>query len=151
MNKIATGNISMKPRWYFVLGSSLMILGLVSSSISAIFLTNLSFFLLRQHGPGAWKLQLILESFPLWIPLLAFFGIAIGIFLLKKYDFSYKKNFYLIIGTFVIAIILGAFIIDLTKINDTWFRQKPMRRFYQQLEIESYSMPTGRGMQNGRR
>lgn len=132
MNKISAGHIIMKPRWYFVLGSVLMGLGLVAASIGTIFLINLNFFLLRQHGPmGELKLQLMLESFPWWIPLLAISGIAAGVFLLKKYDFSYKKNFALIASIFIIAIILAAFLIDLTGINDTWFRQGPMKRLYQ--------------------
>lgn len=132
MAKITAGSINMKPRWFFVLGSVLMMLGLVSASIGAIFLMNLLFFSLRQHGPmGEWRLQLILKSFPWWILLLAIAGIASGIYLLKKYDFSYKKNFALIAGVFVIALILAAFLINLTGINDLWSRQRQMRRIYQ--------------------
>jgi len=136
MNKISSGHITMRPRWYFVLGSILMGLGLVAASIGTIFLINLNFFLLRQHGPmGELKLQLMLESFPWWVPLLAISGIAAGVLLLKKYDFSYKKNFAPIASIFIIAIILSAFLIDLTGINDTWFRQGPMKRLYQKQRI----------------
>jgi hypothetical protein len=75
MTKITTGDINMKPRWFFVLGSASMIIGLVASSISAIFLMNLLFFSLRQHGPmGEWRLQSMLESFPWWVLLLALGG-----------------------------------------------------------------------------
>ncbi|MBU1033695.1 hypothetical protein KKI22_01965 [Patescibacteria group bacterium] len=135
MTKITTGAINMKPRWFFVLGSISMILGLVSASIGAIFLMNLIFFLLRQHGPmGEWRLQLMTENFPWWILLFAVGGIVSGIYLLKKYDFSYKKNFSLIAGVFVIALILAAFLINLTGINDLWSRQGSMRRFYQRYQ-----------------
>jgi uncharacterized membrane protein YdcZ (DUF606 family) len=140
MNKISAGHIIMRPRWYFILGSTLMGLGLVAASIGAIFLINLNFFLLRQHGPmGELRLQLMLESFPWWIPFLAILGIATGVFLLKKYDFSYKRNFTLIASFFVIALILAAFLIDLTGINDTWFRQGPMKRLYQNQRINQQS------------
>lgn len=135
MTQITAGTINMKPRWFFVLGSVSMILGLVSASMGAIFLMNLMFFSLRQHGPmGEWRLQLMLESFPWWVLLLAIGGILSGIYLLKKYEFSYKKNFSLISGVFIIAIILAAFLIDLTGINNLWFRQEPMRRFYQRYQ-----------------
>lgn len=144
MAKITTGAINMKPRWFFVLGSISMILGLVSASIGAIFLINLIFFLLRQHGPmGEWRLQLMTENFPWWILLLAVGGIVFGIYLLRKYDFSYKKNFSLIAGVFVIALILAAFLINLTGINDLWSRQGSMRRFYQRYQpATSQETPT---------
>lgn len=146
MTQIATGNIQMKPRWFFVLGSISMMLGLIAASISTIFLMNLIFFLLRQHGPmGEWRLQLMLESFPWWILPLAVGGILSGIFLLKKYDFSYKKNFSLIAGVFVIAIIFAAFLINLTGINDLWSKQEPMRKFYQRYQpnnAQDSSTPT---------
>lgn len=132
MTKVKSGQITMKPRWYFVLGSLLMSFGLIGLSIGAIFLTNLSFFFLRQHGPmGEWRFQLMLESFPWWIPILAILGIVAGIFFLKKFDLSYKKNFSLIITAFVAAIVLAAFIIDLTGINDVWFGQGRMKGLYQ--------------------
>ena len=149
MAKITAGTINMKPRWFFVLGSVSMMFGLVSASIGAIFLINLIFFLLRQHGPmGEWRLQLMLESFPWWILLLALGGIVSGIYLLKKYDFSYKNNFSLIVGVFVVAIILAAFLIDLTGLNDFWFRREPMRKFYQRYQpnnMRETSFPEHRG------
>lgn len=74
----------------------------------------------------------MIETFPWWIPALALIGVTIGIFFLRKYDFSYKRNFSFIVVAFVAAIILAAFVVDLTGINDTWFGQGPMRRLYQQ-------------------
>jgi len=133
MKQITAGKISMKPRWYFILGSLLTFIGLVSSVILAVFLTNITIFLLRRHGPmGQWRLQLILTSFPWWAPILALMGIISGIWLLKKYDFSYRKNFWLIIAGFVLAIFLSAFILDNLGLNELWSRQGPMRRFYLQ-------------------
>jgi len=153
MTQITAGNIQMKPRWFFVLGSVSMMLGLVSASVGAIFLMNLLFFSLRQHGPmGEWRLQLMMESFPWWVLLLAIGGILSGIYLLKKYDFSYKKNFSLIASVFIIAIVSAAFLIDLTGINDLWFRQGPMRKFYQRYQpnnAQNSPTPAYRGkMQN---
>lgn len=135
MAKVKSNEISMKPRWYFVLGSILVMTGLVGFSIGAIFLTNLTLFLLRQHGPmGQWRLQLMLGSFPLWVPILAVVGVVLGIVMLRKYDFSYKKNFWLIIAGFIVSIILAAFVLDYLGLSDIWSRQGPMRRLYQQTE-----------------
>lgn len=135
MAKVTSHEIAMKPRWYFVVGSLLLVAGLVGSSLGAIFLTNLTLFLLRQHGPmGQWRLQQLLSSFPLWIPIVALAGIILGVAILRKYDFSYKNNFWAIIGGFVITILLTAYVINLLGLNDQWSHQGPMRRFYQQIE-----------------
>lgn len=152
MAKVKSKEILMKPRWYFVLGSILTLIGLVGFSIGAVFLVNVTLFLLRRHGPmGQWRLQLMLSSFPWWIPVLAIVGVIVGIWLLKKYDFSYRKNFPLIIAGFILSIVLAAFILDYVGLNDLWSRQGPMRRFYQQIEGETPAIPRRPGagrMQN---
>lgn len=143
MEKIKSEKISMRPRWYFLAGSVISFVGLVSFGLLATFLINLSFFLLRQHGPnGQWRLELILSSFPLWIPLLAFGGISLGIWLLRKYDFSYRRNFKLIVLAFIVSILATAFLLDYTGLNDIWMSRGPMRRFkpqnQKQIMINSY-------------
>jgi hypothetical protein len=149
MAKVQSGAIVMKPRWYFVLGTVLMSAGLVGLSIGAIFLTNLSFFMVRQHGPmGEYRLQLMWESFSWWIPALAIAGIGAGVWLLKKYDFSYKKNFGLLLFGFVLSILAAAFIIDCSGLNDTW-SQGPMRGFYQRLQNQDSDLPQSQGQRKG--
>ena len=90
MAKITSNEVAMKPKWYFVVGTVLGLTGLISTTIVAVFLTNLTMFLLKQHGPnGPWRLQQIIDSFPLWIPILAFAGVIGGIVMLKKYDLGF--------------------------------------------------------------
>ncbi len=148
MEKINSEKITMRPRWYFILGTVLSLVGLVGSGLVAVFLTNLTIFLLKQHGPnGAWRLQQILESFPLWIPLLAVVGIVGGVSILKKYDFSYQKNFKSIVLMFISAILLVSFFLSYTGLDNLWMRQGPLHRFYEQNQAPN-SSPTFRG--NGR-
>lgn len=150
MAKINSGQIAMKPKWYFVLGASLSIVGLVSFGIVATFLTNLTIFLLRQHGPnGQWRLQQILESFPLWVPILAIVGTVLGVWMLKRYDFSYRKNFWLIISAFILSIVLVAYFLDYTGLDNIWMRQGPMMRFYQN-NSQFQENPGGMGQGRGR-
>lgn len=133
MEKVTRDEIVMKPKWYFAVGSALMMAGLVSSGLLATFLFSLMMFLARQHGPnGQWRLQLILESFPLWIPILAISGLALGLWMLKKYDFSYQKNFLLIALGFIFSIILTAFLLNYTGLDNIWMKKGPLRQFYQQ-------------------
>lgn len=146
MEKVSSNEIKMKPEWYFVLGSTLMVIGLISFAIVAIFALSLLLFLIKEHGPmGEWRLQIILDSFPLWIPLLASAGIGLGVYLLKQYDFSYKKNFVIITLVFVASIILAAIVLHYTELSTVWFRQGPMRRFYMQNKMEGSSFKRGQG------
>ncbi|MCX7589813.1 MAG: hypothetical protein N2Z85_02650 [Patescibacteria group bacterium] len=121
----------MRPKWYFFAGSLILFIGVVSSTVFSIFLINFLFFILRKHyGPMyQYKLQFILSNFPWWILIIAVFGIIIGIKLLKEYDFSYKKNFLLIVGGYILAIIFSAFIIDFFNLNKFFYGQG-WRKFY---------------------
>lgn len=146
MDKVMSGQLAMKPKWFFAAGSILSLAGLVGLSISAVFLTNIIIFLVRKHGPmGQWRLETMLGSLPWWIPVLAVLGIAGGIWFLKKYDFSYKKNFLLIIAGFVLSIIITAWAVDRLGLNEALSRGGQMRRFYQQMERQDNLLPRGRG------
>ena len=136
ISQIKTGKIEMKPKWYFIIGSLILFSCLVGLSMGIIFLVNLNIFLIRRNGPlMPWKLQTILSTFPWWIPITAIFGTISAICLLKKYDFSYKKNFLLLITAFVISIFLAGFLLDKIGLNEVLLKGR-MRRFYQNIELQ---------------
>lgn len=94
----------------------------------------------------------MVNNFPWWIPVVAIVGIIVSVWLLKKYDFSYKKNFPLIVVGFILSIIIAAIMIDNFGFNEKWSKRGPMRRFYQQLETrEEFSPGNLRGKENGQR
>lgn len=130
MAKIQDGQIRMKPKWFFVLGSLSAVVGLIASIISSVFLINLIIFLLRKKGPGIGKLNLMFDTFPWWIPFVAIAGVILGIFILRRYDFSYKKNFVLVIFGFIVAVIIASLVIDYLGINDVLTKIGPINRFY---------------------
>lgn len=131
MSKVASGEIKMKPHWYFWLGSVLGVISLMVFSLVSIFLLNIMFFSLRQHGPMfSWRLQQLLSTFPWWIIPLAIAGIFCSIWLLKQYEFSYKKNFSAIVLVFISVLILTAMAIDQLGLNELWSRRGMMRGFY---------------------
>lgn len=138
MDKVLSGEVKMKPKWYFVLGSLASFVGLVGMIIGAIFLTNLTFFYIKKQGPGTARISMMLESFPLWVPILAIALVILGIWMLKKYDFSYKNNFIVVAITVVTAIILSALLIDYLGLNEQWAKRGPMRRFY--MEDSNYRL-----------
>lgn len=128
MSQIHLGKAKMKPRTYFVIGSILAFVGLISSVIVSTFLVGLIRFSLRTHGPmGQYRFDQIISSFPWWTTILAVLGLFIGIWLIRQYDFSYKKNPWVIILSFVLAIVVAGCIVDMTGLNDTMFRYGPMR------------------------
>lgn len=137
MSQISSGKIRPLPRWYFVLGSILSLFGLVGLIIFAIFITNLIFFMLRSHGPMfSTRLTQIINSFPWWLVILASMSIIGGIFLLKKYDFSYQKNFRLIIVLFIISVIFSAWVIDNLGLNESLLRKNQFKPFYQRFQLD---------------
>ena len=128
MQKINQGEIKMKPKGYFILGSILTFTGLVATVIVSTFCIGLISFSLRAHGPmGEYRLDQILTSFPWWTLFLAILGLTLGLWLIRLYDFSYKLKPVLIISGFILAIIIGGYIIDITGVNDVMFRQGPMK------------------------
>ena len=145
MSRVTSGEIAMKPRWYFVAGSVFVLLGTIAAAVAVAFLINLIIFLIKKQGPGYGRLAIMFESFPFWIPILAILGIGIGILLLRKYDFSYKKNFLLMIIGFIATVAIAGFVIDGLGLNDIWSRGGLMKGFYQRIENQGKG-----GLQNGK-
>jgi len=145
MSRVTSGEIAMKPRWYFVAGSVFMLLGTIAAAVAVAFLINLTIFLIKKQGPGYGRLAIMFESFPFWIPILAILGIGVGILLLRKYDFSYKKNFLLMIIGFIATVAIAGFVIDGLGLNDIWSRGGLMKGFYQRIENQGKG-----GLQNGK-
>jgi len=135
MAKIKSGEIAMRPKWYFVAGSFLGIASLAGLITAAVFFLNLTIFFFRSHSPmKQWKLASMITEFPWWVPAAAITGIVLSVWLLKKYDFSYKKNFWVIAAGFIVSIIMAALLIDAIGLNENWSRRSPMRRFYIQFD-----------------
>jgi hypothetical protein len=128
MNQRHQGKAKMKPRMYFIAGSILTLIGLISSIIVSTFLVGLIRFSLRTHGAmGQYRFDQMILNFPWWIIILAVLSLIIGIWLIRQYDFSYKKNPLIIIISFILAIIVAGYVIDMTGLNDTMFQRGPMK------------------------
>jgi magnesium-transporting ATPase (P-type) len=127
MDQINQGKLKMKPRGYFILGYIITLIGLISTVIVSAFSIGLISFSLR-HGPNSQnRFDQILANFPWWTLILAILGLTLGIWLIRQYNFSYKIRPWLIITGFILAIIIGGYIIDITGINDVISRRGPMK------------------------
>ncbi len=133
MSHLKTEKVKMKPRWFFVIGSIATLIGLIGILILSTFLVSLISFTLRAHGPmGAIRYQQLIQSFPWWSVIVILVGLGSGTSLLKQYDFSYKKNFSLIMVVILAAIIVSGLLIDVSGLDNLWIRRGPMRLMYQQ-------------------
>ena len=133
MDQIHDEKIKMRPKAYFIAGSIFTFIGLVSSVVVSVFLVGLIRFSLRSHGPMAsYKLDQILSSFPLWALVFAIIGLIVGIWLLRKYDFSFKVNLRVVIIGFILAVIIGGWIVDSIGLNDALIRRGPMQGMMRQ-------------------
>lgn len=127
MSQIRSGQVKMRPKIYFILGSIFLMIGLVTSVICSVFFVSLTSFLLRSHGRmGQYRLQELLNSFPWWVLVFMIVSIAIGIIFLRKYNFSYRNNFPFIIIGFIFSIIIGGTIINLSGLDRLWLSRGPM-------------------------
>lgn len=128
MGRIQTEHIKMRPRWYFILGSLATFVGLVMSILASVFL--LSFIKLSLRGAGKmaeYKMDMLLAHFSWWGPIIALASLLLGIWLLRQYEFSYKKNFVFIAVGFVLAIVAASFILDMTGLNEVMLQRGPFK------------------------
>ena len=108
MERIHEDKIKIRPKIYSILGSLFLFLGLTASILTSIFLFGLMRFSLRSHGPmGEYRFAQMVSSFPWWTVIVAVVGMIVGIYLLQKYDFSYKINSRVMVIGFVFSIILA--------------------------------------------
>jgi hypothetical protein len=155
LSEIKSGQLKMRPRWYFILGSFLSFVSLVTISLVVIFLVNLILFSLdHQQFFSSPRFSLLISSVPLYLPILAILGLALGTFLLKRYDFSYRhKPTYLAI-IIILAVLLGSYLFNKSGLNDYLSTQTPMRTLYEELGItpgnrQSGSSSQGQGSSQG--
>lgn len=126
----------MRPRWYFLLGSFLSLISLVMLSAAILFLLNLILFSLEhQQFFSSPRFSLLISLIPLWLPLLAILGLVAGILLLRRYDFSYRHNFSLIIIFLLASLFLGSYLLSRSGLNEYISTRTPMRELYQDLGL----------------
>lgn len=143
MNQIHQGKIKMKPKLYFIIGSILTFLGTISAFIVSIFLVGLIRFSLRTHlGRGAqYKLEEMLSNFPWWIIIFTIISLSIGIWLIRKYDFSYKIKPWVVVSGFILVIVFAGFGIDMMGLNDTLRHRGPMKGMMNKYFQNNDSLP----------
>lgn len=135
-SKIKSGELKMKPKWYFVVGTALLFQGTLGIILLGIFVSNLCFYYLRSYGPfgylflGRVGVNPFLETFPWKLLILVGLSLLIGFKLLKKYEFSYSKHSIYLFLMLMFAIILSGLLADLVGFNERVRQNKFLHPIY---------------------
>ena len=142
--KIQKGELKMKPKIYFILGTWLLIIGLVFTSIASMFLSNLIFYRLRVHRPfgflafGGPGIGPFFRMFP-WIFIVLTAAIIVtGLYLYKQTDISYKTSLKYVIPIFLAVIVLSGFAVDKIGLNEQIRKTRPFRPMYQDIKPRDF-------------
>jgi len=155
IEKIKKGQIKMKPKYYFVLGSISIVFGMLLSFLFSAFFINLISNRVRVHRmteylpmgqPGR---LIFLSNFPWHFLFLTLIFLTIGAWLLKRYDISYKKSFLAITAGVIITTVCAGLIVDKAGINKPLQRNPGFRRLYDtKLKDKSWVIGTFVSKQN---
>ncbi len=138
LQEIKKREVKMRPRLYFAFGSILLGLGLAGAIITAIFFLNLFVFRLRVLGPLN---CLRLTTFPWTVLLASMVGIVAGLALLKRFEFSYRKNFLVLVIVLITVIGVLGFLLDRVGFNERVAPHPRMRRFYRNYFDNGFRQP----------
>jgi uncharacterized membrane protein YdcZ (DUF606 family) len=129
MGQIKQGKIKIRPKGYYIIGSILTFVGTVFSVTTSSFLFGLLRFSMRSHyGRGAqYKIDTAISNFPWWLFILAILSIILGLWLIKKYNFSYKIKPAFLVLIFIFSVFVSGIVIDLTGFNDSLYRKPQMK------------------------
>ncbi len=117
MKKINEGELSMKPRWHFILKTFLFTVAVLLMALITVYLLSFVMFVLHENGVwfapafGAAGLVIFIVSSP-WIiiSLVGLFCFLLYL-LVRNYAFSYRKPFvYSLIGVVFVVIALSSLI-----------------------------------------
>ena len=124
INQINTKKIKIKPRWVFVLGTTFAAVGVIVSMASAAIGLYLLQFALLHPGRGAdRKLDYALSTLPWYVLPISLVSIVVGWHLLKKFDFTYQKNRFVVLSLFILGIAIGAATIPTTHLDDLLYQR----------------------------
>lgn len=128
MEEIKEKKVSMRPRLYFVFGSTLVALGVFIALAAAAFAVNVFSFHYHLTRPlGLSPFAMLMPWLVLAVGALSIWG---GMMLIKKYDISYKISFVLIVGLIVLAVVFSGLVMDNLGFNERPRSQRMLRGMY---------------------
>ncbi|OGC60537.1 hypothetical protein A3K34_01795 [candidate division WWE3 bacterium RIFOXYC1_FULL_40_10] len=147
MNKIRNGQIKMRPKVFFTVGTALLISGTLLAFSFASFMINFISFWIRtsffqaDFGPQRPFPLFFIKHFPWGVLLVSITLVIVGINLLTKYELSYRKNLLFLAAGIIVAVILSGMVLDITGINERLEKKPQLKNFYKRMRICDTSPP----------
>lgn len=136
MRKIHKGQVRMRPRVYFVAGSvmvgaGLILLMMVSALVTQALYVRLSVLARLGIEEVSWRWCVMwLRFFPWEMLIVAVLMVLVGGYLLRKYEFAYKKGLGLVLMAVALIVVILTVLMNLVGMIG-YVRQKPLlRQFY---------------------
>lgn len=145
MSQIKSGQVKMKPKLHFVIGSIMTGFGVASSLLATLPITMMIFFRIRKFGLVGltWPGRPLFAPMPVLVLGLSLLILAGGIKLLKRYDFAYKHNFVAIVIAIITLILTLGFMFDRMGANERLREHPKFRKYYQQHQPGFSPRPKG--------
>jgi len=154
--KIKSGEIKMKPKFYFAFKIFLLAAGLFLLTFAALFLVSFIMFYLRVNGifasPAAnfWGLRVLFSSLPWVLILLVVLLIATSEIFAKHFSFVYRKPVLYSVLAIILIILVGGFIIDRTNFHlNLFLKARSGNLIFAGPIYRDFGMPEPRGLHYG--
>lgn len=135
MQQIESGSVKMRPHWRFFLVLTLYTSGIITAAVLTVYLTNLVVYKLRlassNHPMFGLRTNIGYDASHLpWLAcILGLFSIALLLWLIRKFDFSYHFGRWLLVVVVAVGLAVGT-AVAFTNLNDHLKTFGPMRDFY---------------------
>lgn len=129
LQAIKAGEVTMRPRWHFVLRSILLGTGVVLVAFTLLYLMSFIIFVLHRNGVwfvptfgfGFRTLSIFLFSLPWLLILVSLFFIAVLEVLVRQYSFTYRRPLLYSALGIIIFVVLGGFAVAQTPLHSHFF------------------------------
>lgn len=118
MEQITSGAVTMKPRWYFVVGSFLAAFGLFGTMFLTVYFWGMSWYRINRHSSleylwfGDAGQTAFIKTFPWLLLAVALFSLGVGLWLMQRFDFSYRFRWVWVAGGVSIGVLVAGYVVD---------------------------------------
>lgn len=129
LEKIKRGEVTMRPKWQFMLKGALVVLGVMLLTLTLLYLVSFVFFALRQTGvwfaPSfGWRgMRAFFIGIPWLLVLLSLVFITVLEILVKRYAFAYRKPLLYSVLGIVLLVFIGGFVVAKTTFHRGMYRR----------------------------
>jgi hypothetical protein len=125
ISQIKRGDTKMKPKWHFVLKTTLLAIGTFFVSITLLYIVSLVIFILRKNGVifvplfGLKGLSVFIFSIPWILITLSIAFVIVLEILIKHYSFTYKRPLLYSLLGIVVVMTIGGVMVFKARIHDS--------------------------------